>query len=139
MFKELWARSKVFRVVVLVPISVFVVVVTCLTLWHLRDLLGFSFSILLTIAGLVFGYVIYKKGYYVKKNEDGSQKSYFGTFVVKEKRILAGGALTGLVILPILEKLFGPFSYELSIILYFIFFAVGAVITFMLGRKLGWY
>jgi hypothetical protein len=113
------------------------VVVACFIAWYLRDLLGFSFSILLTIASLVFGYVVYKKGYV--KPKEGSPKGYFNMFIVKEKRIVAGGLITGLAILPVLIALYGPLPYPQSFILFLILFAVGAIITYIVGRKLGWY
>jgi hypothetical protein len=107
------------------------------TLFYVRDILGVSFSILLLIANLVFGYVVYKKGYV--KPKEGSPKGYFNMFIVKEKRIVAGGLITSLVILPVLTALYGPLPYPQSFILFLILFAVGATLTYIVGRKLGWF
>jgi pilus assembly protein TadC len=131
-------RSKLFRIVITTTALLIVAVTVVLSIVYVRDLLGISFSLLLTVANLVFGYVAYKKGY-VKQPKEGSAKSYFKMFIVKEKRIVAGGLLCGLPIMSVLTALYGPVPYSQSLVLFLILFAIGAITTYLVGRKLRWY
>jgi len=135
---SLWIRSKLFRIVIMTASLLIAAVTIVLSIVYVRDILGVSFSFLLTAANLVFGYVAYKKGY-VKQPKEGSPKGYFNMFIVKEKRIVAGGLICSLTILPVLTALYGPFQYPQSVILFFSLFVIGAIMSYIVGRKLGWY
>ena len=67
--------SKAFKVMIVVTFFLFVIAIFLLT-WYARILLGVSFSILLIIARLVFGYVARKEGY-VEKAKELSPKYYY--------------------------------------------------------------
>jgi len=79
---SLWIRSKLFRIVIMTASLLIAAVTIVLSIVYVRDILGVSFSFLLTAANLVFGYVAYKKGY-VNQPKEGSPKGYFNMFIVK--------------------------------------------------------
>jgi len=103
---------------------------------YARILLGISFSILLIIARLVFGYVARKEGY-VEKAKELSPKYYY--YARRVECIVGGGLFTGFAILTTLRVLFGPLPYPHSFLLFLILIAVGAYIGDIVGRKLRWY
>ena len=103
---------------------------------YARILLGVSFSILLIIARLVFGYVARKEGY-VEKAKELSPKYYY--YARRVECIVGGGLFTGFAILSTLTVLFGPLPYPHSFLLFLILIAVGAYVGDTVGRKLRWY
>ena len=100
---------------------------------YVRILLGISFSILLIVARLVFGYVARKKGY-VEKAKELSPKHY--SYVRRVRYMVGGGLLTGFAILTTLTVLYGPLPYAHSFLLFLILIVVGAIIGDIVGRKL---
>ena len=130
-----WARSKAFRLTVIVAFFVFMAVPIFLLTMYARILLGVSFSILLIIARLVFGYVARKEGY-VEKAKELSPKYYY--YARRVECIVYGGLFTGFAILTTLRVLLGPLPYPHSFLLFLILIAVGAYIGDTVGRKLRW-
>ena len=131
-----WVRSKAFRIIIITVFFLFMAVPIFLLTAYARILLGISFSILLIIARLVFGYVARKEGY-VEKAKELSPKYYYYTRSVE--CIVGGGLFTGFAILTTLRVLYGPLPYPQSFLLFLILIAVGAYIGDTVGRKLRWY
>jgi len=71
-----WVRSKAFRIIIITAFFLFMAVPIFLLTVYARIHLGISFSILLIIARLVFGYVARKEGY-VEKAKELSPKYYY--------------------------------------------------------------
>ena len=131
-----WVRSKAFRVATTVAFLVLIAVPMFLFAWHTRVLLGYSFSVLVIIARLVFGYIARKEGY-VEQFKQLSPKHYY--YVRRVECIVGGGFFTGFAILTTLTVLFGPLPYPHSFLLFLILIAVGAYVGDRVGRKLRWY
>lgn len=131
-----WARSKVFKIIIMVTIFLFMVVVVCLSTWYLRILFGVIFSIFVLISRLVFGIVAHKTGY-VEKVKAVSPKGYSNFRMVQ--CTVGGGFFTGFAILTALRVLYGPLPYPHGFILFLILIVVGAIIFNRVGRKLRWY
>jgi len=131
-----WVRSKAFRIIIITAFFLFMTVPIFLLTVYARILLGISFSILLIIARLVFGYVARKEGY-VEKAKELSPKYYY--YARRVECIVGGGLFTGFAILTTLRVLFGPLPYPHSFLLFLILIAVGAYIGDIVGRKLRWY
>ena len=103
---------------------------------YARVLLGISFSILLIIARLIFGYVARKEGY-VEKAKELSPKYYY--YARRVEVIVCGGLFTGFATLITLTVLFGSLPSPHSFLLFLTLIVVGAYIGDKVGRKLGWY
>ena len=125
-----WARSKAFRIMIIIAFFLFMAVPIFLLYWYARLLLGHSVNLLIIIAILVFGYVTRKKGGYV---EQVSPK------VRRLQCVVSGGLLTGFAILTTLRVLLGPLPYPHSFLLFLTLIIVGAYIGDKVGRKLRWY
>jgi len=131
-----WARSKAFRIIIIAAFFLFLAVPIFLLTVYARVHLGISFSILLIIARLVFGYVARKEGY-VEKAKELSPKYYY--YARRVEVIVCGGLFTGFATLTTLRVVFGPLPYPHSFLFFLILIAVGAYIGDMVGRKLRWY
>jgi len=131
-----WARSKAFRVITPVAFLVLLAAPIFLLTWQARVLLGYSFSVLVIIARLIFGYIARKEGY-VEKFKQLSPKHYY--YARRVECIAGGGFFTGFAILTTLRVLFGPLPYPHSFLLFLILIGVGAYIGDKLGRKLRLY
>jgi len=131
-----WARYRAFRIVVITAFFLFVAVPIFLLTVYARNLLGISFSILVIVARLVFGYVARKEGY-VEKAKELSPKYYY--YARRVEVIVYGGLFTGFATLITLTVRFGPLPYPHSFLLFFILIPVGAYIGDKVGRKLGLY
>ena len=131
-----WARSKAFRIIIITAFFLFMAVPIFLLTVYARIHLGISFSILLIIARLVFGYVARKEGY-VEKAKELSPKYYY--YARRVEVIVCGGLFTGFAILTTLRVLFGPLPSPHSFLLFLTLIVVGAYIGDKVGRKLGWY
>jgi uncharacterized membrane protein len=103
---------------------------------YARNLLGISFSILLIVARLVFGYVARKEGY-VEKAKELSPKYYY--YARRVEVVVCGGLFAGFAILITLRVLYGPLPFPHSFLLFLILIAVGAYIGDTIGKKLRWY
>jgi len=103
---------------------------------YARNLLGISFSILLIIARLVFGYVARKEGY-VEKAKELSPKYYY--YARRAEVVVCGGLFAGFAILITLRVLYGPLPFPHSFLLFLILIVLGAYISDEVGRKLRWY
>lgn len=128
-----WARSKAFKIIIITAFFLFMAIAIFLSTVYVRILLGISFSILVIIARLVFGYVARKEGY-VEKAKELSPKHY--SYVRRVECIVCGGLFTGFAILTTLTALYGPLPYPQSFLLFLILIAVGAIIGDIVGRKL---
>jgi|GEM_PF-2808067 len=128
-----WVRSKAFRIIIITVFFLFMAVPIFLLTVYARILLGISFSILLIIARLVFGYVARKEGY-VEKVKELSPKYYY--YARRVECIVGGGLFTGFAILTTLRVLYGPLPYPQSFLLFLILIAVGANVGDKVGRKL---
>ena len=128
-----WAGSKAFRVMVITAFFLFMAVPIFLLTVYARILLGISFSILLIIARLVFGYVARKEGY-VEKAKELSPKYYY--YARRVECIVWGGLFTGFATLTILSVLLGPLPSPHSFLLFLTLVIVGAYISDKVGRKL---
>jgi len=124
-----WARSKAFRIIIIIAFFLFMIVAIFLFTWYARVPLEYSFRILISIAILVWAYVARKKGY-VKQVSPKYRRL---------QCVVSGGLLTGFAILTTLRVLYGPLPYPHSFLLFLILIAVGAYIGDMVGRKLRWY
>jgi hypothetical protein len=131
-----WARSKTFRIIIITAFFLFMAVSIFLLTVYARIHLGISFSILLIIARLVFGYVARKEGY-VEKAKELSPKYYY--YARRVEVIVCGGLFSGFAILTPLRALLGLLPYPHSFLLFLILIPVGAYIGDMVGRKLRWY
>ncbi|MDH5375436.1 MAG: hypothetical protein OEY40_03900 [Candidatus Bathyarchaeota archaeon] len=131
-----WARSKAFRIIIIIALFLFMAVPIFLLTMYARIHLGVSFSILLIAARLVFGYVARKEGY-VEKAKELSPKYYY--YARRVEVIVCGGLFTGFVILTTLRVLFGPLPSPHSFPLFFILIVLGAYVGDKVGRKLRWY
>jgi len=131
-----WVRSKAFRIIIITTFFFFMAVPIFLLTVYARFLLGISFSILLIIARLVFGYVARKEGY-VEKAKELSPKYYY--YARRVEVIVCGGLFAGFATLTTLRVLYGPLPYPHSFLLFLILIAVGAYIGDTVGRKLRWY
>jgi len=127
--------SKAFKVMTVVAFFLFVIAIFLLT-WYARILLGISFSILIIIARLVFGYVARKEGY-VEKAKELSPKYYY--YARRVEVIVGGGLFTGFAILTTLRVLYGPLPYPQSFLLFLALIVVGANVGDIVGRKLKLY
>lgn len=131
-----WARSKAFRIIIITVFFLFMAVPIFLLTVYARILLGISFSILLIIARLVFGYVARKEGY-VEKAKELSPKYYY--YARRVEVIVCGGLFTGFAILTTLRVLLGPLPSPHSFLLFLTLIVVGAYIGDKVGRKLKMY
>jgi membrane protein implicated in regulation of membrane protease activity len=131
-----WARSKAFRIIIITAFFLVMAVPIFLLTVYARIHLGISFSILLIIARLVFGYVARKEGY-VEKAKELSPKYYY--YARRVEVIVCGGLFTGFAILITLTVLFGPLPYPHSFLLFLTLIVVGAYIGDKMARKLRWY
>ena len=131
-----WARSKAFRIIIIAAFFLFLAVPIFLLTVYARVHLGISFSILLIIARLVFGYVARKEGY-VEKAKELSPKYYY--YARRVEVIVCGGLFTGFATLITLTVLFGSLPSPHSFLLFLTLIVVGAYIGDKVGRKLGWY
>ena len=131
-----WAGYKAFRIIIITVFFLFMAIPVFLLTVYARVHLGVSFSILLIIARLVFGYVARKEGY-VEKAKELSPKYYY--YARRVEVIACGGLFAGFAILISLTVLFGPLPSPHSFLLFLVLFAVGAYIGDIAGRKLRWY
>jgi hypothetical protein len=131
-----WARSKAFRVATTVAFLVLIAVPMFLFTWHTRVLLGYSFSVLVIIARLVFGYIARKEGY-VEQFKQLSPKHYY--YTRRLQCIVGGGLLTGFGIMTGWRVLLGHPLPQYSLLLFLALIVVGAYIGHKVGRKLRWY
>ena len=121
--------SKAFKVMIVVIFFLFAIAVFLLT-WIALDLLGYTLSILIIIARLVFAVVAYKEGY-VKQLSPRVRRLYC---------IVPAGLLTGFAILILLRLLLGrPLPSPYSLLLFLILIVIGAYIGDKVGRKLKLY
>lgn len=127
-----WASSKAFRIVLIIAIFLVIAVPIFLIAIYVRIILGISFSILLIIVRLVFGFIARKEGY-VEKAKKLSPKSYY--YVRRVECIVGGGLLTGFSILTILSVFYGPLPYPHSFLLFLILVAIGAYIGNLVVKK----
>jgi len=128
-----WARSKAFRLIIIVAFFLFMAVPIFLLTVYARIHLGISISILLIIARLAFGYVARKEGY-VEKAKELSPKYYY--YARRVEVVVCSGLLTGFAILITSSVLYGPLPYPHSFLLFLILIVVGAYIGDKVGRKL---
>ena len=136
-----WARSKVFRIIIIVTLSLFMAFPIFLLVGYAHTLLGPIVITLFFIAVLVFGYVIRKKGY-VEKVKERSPKHYSKYYYSagRVQFIVGGGLLTGFVILTLLRELLGrPLPYPQGVLLFIILMVLGACVSDIIGRKLKLY
>ena len=128
-----WVRSKAFRIIIITVFFLFMAVPIFLLTVYARILLGISFSILLIIARLVFGYVACKEGY-VEKAKELSPKYYY--YARRVEVIVCGGFLTGFTTMTIWRLLIDRPLPPYSFLLFLILIVVGAYIGDKVGRKL---
>jgi len=132
-----WVRSKAFTIIIITAFFLFMVVPIFLLTIYACILLGASFSILLIIARLVFGYVARKKGY-VEKVKELSPKYYYSARRVQV--IVGSGVFVGIAILLLLRLLLGrPLSSPYFLWLFLTLIVIGAYIGDKVGKKLRWY
>ena len=121
--------SKAFKVMIVVTFFLFVIAIFLLT-WYARNLLGYSLSILVIIARLVFAYVARKEGY----AQQVSPKYR------RVEVIVSSGFFVGFAILISVTLLLGcPVPSPYSLLLFLILIVVGAYIGDKVGRKLKLY
>lgn len=131
-----WARSKVFRIMVVAAFFLFLAVPIFLLTVYARILFGITFWVLLVIVRLIFVYVARKEGY-VEKAKELSPRYYY--YARRVDVTVGGGLFTGFAILTALRVLLGPLPYPHSFLLFLVLIAVGALIGDMVGRKLRLY
>ncbi len=124
-----WARSKAFRIMIIIAFFLSMAVPIFLLYWYARLLLGHSVNLLIIIAILVWAYVARKKGY-VKQVSPKYRRL---------QCVVCGGLFTGFAILTTLRVLLGPLPYPHSFLLFLTLIIVGAYIGDKVGRKLRWY
>lgn len=121
--------SKAFKVMIVVTFFLFVITIFLLT-WYARDLLGYSLSILVIIARLVFAYVARKEGY--AKQVSPKYR--------RVEVIVGSGFFVGFAILILLRLLLGrPLPSPYFLLLFLTLIVIGAYIGDKVGKKLKLY
>jgi len=119
-------RSKAFKVMIVVTFFLFVIAIFLLT-WYARNLLGYSLSILVIIARLVFVYVAHQEGY--AKQVPPKYR--------RVQVIVSSGLFVGFAIIILLRLLLGrPLPSPYFLWLFLTLIVVGAYIGDKVGRKL---
>jgi hypothetical protein len=122
-------RSKAFKVMTVVTFFLFVIAIFLLT-WYARNLLGYSLSILVIIARLVFAYVARKEGY----------AKQISPKYRRVQVIVSSGFFVGFAIIILLRLLLGrPLPSPYFLWLFLTLIVIGAYIGDKVGRKLKLY
>ena len=124
---SVWARSKVFRVIIITIFLLLIAVPIFLLTIQAYKAFGYSFSLSLISFKFVIGYIAYKKGLI--------------RHTPKQRRIIymfVSGLVTSFAILIVWRELTGPLPLY-SLLIFVLIFVAGAFLTDKIWKRLGVY